>query len=236
MKSPSSEFLTSFKKVARGFKSFEFGSFDNQKIGAFHRIIPDAPRVLITAAIHGNEKAGPLGLYSYVARNKLPDDLSIILIPIINRYGFDNHERENEQGRDLNRAFNKPLKRDSTDSLEKIVLKLNPDLVLNLHEDGVHEGCYVYIGYEDQREDAEVIIKNASKYMTIEGSKTVFKDKCEQGIILSNIHDGRPKTQQTFETFLTNNNIPYFTFETSQLYSLKRRAAAQLAAIDSILG
>lgn len=236
MNSPSSNFLKSFKKAAHGFKSFEFGSFDNQRIVAFHRIIPDAPRVLITASIHGNEKAGPLGLYSYVVRNKLPDDLSVILIPIINRYGFDNNTRHNEQDRDLNRAFNKQLKNDSTDSLEKLVLKLDPDLVLNLHEDGTHKGCYIYIGYEDQHDDAELILKNASRYMTIEKGQTVFKDKCESGIILTNMHDGRPKTKQTFESFLTNNNIPYFTFETSQSFALKRRAAAQLAAIDSILG
>lgn len=236
MNSPSSNFLKSFKKAARGFKSFEFGSFNDQKIMAFHRIIPDAPRVLITAAIHGNEKAGPLGLFSYVVRNKFPNDLSVVLIPIINRYGFDNNVRNNEQDRDLNRAFNKDLKNDSTDSLEKIVQKLDPDLVLNLHEDSTHKGCYIYIGYEDQQEDAELILRNASRYMMIERGDTVFKDKCENGIILSNVHDGRPKTQQTFETFLTNNNIPYFTFETSQSFSLRRRAAAQLAAIDSILG
>jgi hypothetical protein len=152
------------------------------------------------------------------------------------RYGFDNNVRNNEQDRDLNRAFNKDIKNDSTDSLEKIVLKIDPDLVLNLHEDGTHRGCYIYMAYEGQQEEAELILKNASRYMTIERGDTVFKDKCENGIILSNIHDGRPKTQQTFETFLTKHNIPYFTFETSQSFSLKRRAAAQLAAIDSILG
>ena len=232
----SSDYINDFKKAADEFKLFEFGDFDGKPICSFFRLIKDAPRVLITASIHGDEKAGPLGLYSFMVNKKYPSDLSVIIVPIINRYGFDNNKRRNEQDRDLNRAFNKKLKNDSTNVIERFVLKVKPDIVLNLHEDGVHEGAYIYVPYDDMAEDANLILKNVSRFMKRQPSKTIFKDDSDHGVIITDPNDDRPKNKSTFESFLTHNSIPYYTFETSKKYDMKLRAAAQLAAIYSLLG
>lgn len=232
----SSDYIRDFKKNAEEFKLFEFGDFNGKPISTFFRLIKNAPRVLITASIHGDEKAGPLGLYSYVLNKKYPADLSIILMPIINLYGFDNNTRRNEQDRDLNRAFNKKLKNDSTDVIERFVLKVEPDIVLNLHEDGVHNGAYIYVPYDDMVDDANLILKNVSKHMKRQNTKTIFKDESDDGVIVTNPKDNRPKNKSTFEAFLTHNSIPYYTFETSKKADIKVRAAAQLSAIYSLLG
>lgn len=232
----SSDYIRNFKEAAKGFQLFEFGDFDGKPISSFFRLIKNTPKVLITASIHGDEKAGPLGLYSYVLNKRYPDDLSVILMPIINLFGYDNDTRRNEQDRDLNRAFNKKLKNDSTNVIERFVLKVQPDIVLNLHEDGVHDGAYIYVPYDDMVADADLILKNVSKFMKRQSTKTVFKDESDNGVIVTDPKDNRPKNKSTFEAFLTHNSIPYYTFETSKKADIKVRAAAQLSAIYSLLG
>jgi hypothetical protein len=85
-------------------------------------------------------------------------------------------------------------------------------------------------------DDANLILKNVSKHMKPQNTKTIFKDKSDDGVIVTNPKDNRPKNKSTFEAFLTHNSIPYYTFETSKKADMKVRAAAQLSAIYSLLG
>ena len=225
----SASILQKISSIAkeRNYKSYKNELFYSKNQG---------PTVLITAAIHGNEKAGSFAIYSYIKRSDPPKDISLYLMPIINHYGFDHNTRENGQRRDLNRAFNKDLDNDETDRLETIVKKIKPDLVINLHEDGTHEGCYIYVPYDEMREDADEILKSASKAIPTNKNKSIFGDPADNGVILQSHLINRPKNKHSFEFYLFKNNIPYITFETPSDESIKNRAAAMILAIDATLG
>lgn len=219
----------------KNYTLFEFGNFNGRKIPSFFSVKKDRPKILFTAGIHGDEPAGIHALKKTILQIKPPENYSIAILPLLNPYGYDHNTRHNEQDRDLNRAFNKSLKNDSTDVLEKFILKFNPDLAVNLHEDGVHNGCYLYIAQEDLMEEAEDIISIIKKILPIDSSKEIFKDENNQGIILQDHDDNRPKNKQTLENFQYENGIPYITFETSKKHPLKDRLKAQLAVIRYFL-
>jgi predicted deacylase len=194
------------------------------------------PTILITAGIHGNEKAGPYAIYSYIKKHTPPYNLNLFLMPIINQHGFNNNNRENKQGRDLNRAFNKNIENDETDRLEKLIDKISPDLVVNLHEDNTHDGCYIYIPYEDMRKDAEMILKNVEKIMPRCKDDSIFGDVSDDGIILQSECKPKPKNHNSFEYYCYAKNIPYMTFETCGKEDIKKRAAAMLLMMYTLFG
>lgn len=85
----------------------------------------DEPTVLLTGAIHGNERPAPeMALYtinqllSNPAHKKLIDSTQIWVIPIMNTAGHVANTRQNANRKDLNRGFPKDWKDDSLDGLE----------------------------------------------------------------------------------------------------------------------
>lgn len=75
-----------------------------------------APKIIITSGVHGYEKCSVFGLY-YFLRDMLSqryDDLTLeyickkvqlIVIPIVNPYGFDNSSAKNANGININRNY-----------------------------------------------------------------------------------------------------------------------------------
>lgn len=74
------------------------------------------PKMILIAGMHGEEKAGVYNLYQslkQITENWKNDELletlrwnvNIIVIPIVNNYGFNNSVRKNENGVDLARNF-----------------------------------------------------------------------------------------------------------------------------------
>lgn len=66
----------------------------------------DGPRLLVSAAIHGDELNG-VEVIRRLLKHRALQHLrgSLITIPIVNVYGFLNHSRYLPDGRDLNRSF-----------------------------------------------------------------------------------------------------------------------------------
>ena len=76
----------------------------------------NTPKMIIISGIHGSEKAGVYALYlslKEIASNWHTSDLletlrwntHLIVIPLVNNYGFNNYTRKNENGVDLARNF-----------------------------------------------------------------------------------------------------------------------------------
>lgn len=85
----------------------------------------DEPSVLLTGAIHGNERPAPeIALYTidYIlgndANRKLIDKTQIWVIPIMNTAGHEANTRQNANGVDLNRGFPVDWEGDSLEGLE----------------------------------------------------------------------------------------------------------------------
>lgn len=74
------------------------------------------PKIIIITSAHGEEKASTIGLRNFMndvcarwADDPLLDfirwNVHLIIVPIVNPYGFVNHTRENGNGIDLNRNY-----------------------------------------------------------------------------------------------------------------------------------
>ncbi len=193
-------------------------------------------KVLITAGIHGNELAGPYAIYTFIKRHKADLPVNITFIPLLNKYGLKHDRREDRLGRDLNRGFNKQLKDNNIEPLKYYINSQDPDLVVNLHEDDTHDGCYIYIPYDEMRNDALDILEAMSAYTKIYTGEKVFGDECEDGVIFQSKAQKRPKNQNSFEYFCYLKNIPYMTIETPGNDNLKNRCAAMVRALETIIG
>ncbi len=66
----------------------------------------DGPVLLITGGIHGNEINGIEIVRQIISKKfNIPENGTIICIPVVNVFGFLNQERQFPDGRDLNRVF-----------------------------------------------------------------------------------------------------------------------------------
>lgn len=103
-----------------------------------------APRVLLSAGIHGDEPAGPECLYHKMKQGLLSTEVEWVVVPFLNPGGLRKGTRENPRGLDLNREF----LRDQTVEIafyKETVPSLGPyDLMLSLHEDWEFKGSYLY--------------------------------------------------------------------------------------------
>lgn len=121
-------FITAWKALVSGHSGYvtetELGNAsDNQKIYLYDfkpkRISnqrTDIPKVIIVAGQHGTEKSNVYGLYYFVGNllNKwkespvleyLRNHVELMIIPVLNTYGFDNFEYKNANGVNLNRNY-----------------------------------------------------------------------------------------------------------------------------------
>ena len=110
---PKSKIELLGQNIARG-KSYQL-NLDIAKLHTRTRIqVPiivergkkDGPVLLITGGIHGNEINGIEIVRQIISKKfNVPENGTIICIPVVNVFGFLNQERQFPDGRDLNRVF-----------------------------------------------------------------------------------------------------------------------------------
>lgn len=111
------------------------------------RAINDGPTVLITAGIHGDEING-VEILRRLIQNGALDHLNcgtLVLIPIVNVYGFINRSREVPDGKDVNRSFPGNMTGSLASRIARtLTKKILPevDIVIDLHTGG--QGHYNY--------------------------------------------------------------------------------------------
>jgi murein peptide amidase A len=109
------------------------------------RVSKDAPTVLVTAGIHGEEPGGVAGALCWLESGEWAKwNLNWFVLPCINPYGWERNHRRNAQRQDINRQF-----RGDTDCLEAILIKKLVTcrrflFTLDLHEDVDAPGYYLY--------------------------------------------------------------------------------------------
>ena len=107
-----------------------------------------APRILISAGIHGDEPAGPHAILSLL--ESFPAEwpefgcCHVEIVPLINPTGFDLRQRNNQAGVDLNRAFGSPDPPAEIRWLMNDYRRRSIDLFVDLHEDVDTPGFYLY--------------------------------------------------------------------------------------------
>ena len=214
------------------------------------------PHVLITSGFHGEEKAGPLALLTWLENKKIPDSIDIAFIPVVNPVGFDVGQRYNNKNKKTNCGFCHPELGDAPSdegqiliANEKLLKKLSINGFLDLHEDlPIFRGeppckefyMYVYENREEPSKFAKAMRDVEDRFFPRYGDGNgVVTDPStilhpERNIvkdaIVFNLCDG------SYEDFRMHEGCPHaIAVETPGAYRLSKRIAAQMALIDKFI-
>ncbi len=104
-----------------------------------------APRIFLSAGIHGDEPCGPDALFRFLELHELSPSCEWVIAPVLNPSGLRRGIRENGEGIDLNRDFF----RQESGEVRALInwwkrQNRGCDLHFSLHEDWETAGLYLY--------------------------------------------------------------------------------------------
>jgi hypothetical protein len=192
-------------------------------------------RIGIVGGIHGDEIGGPHGITYWLENYDLPNNIGIDVLPLVNPYGYINHQRNNKHY-DMNRQWS------SIDNLQhenKLIYDYLKDkdyeLIFTVHEDPEQkDGFYLYCCDRHRVVLWKECVKLAEKYFKIYSKDSVWGDPIVDGI---GWHDSlkQNKDSKCIENwFFNEKNIPYLTTEPSDVDSLKDRERFFAELIDLV--
>jgi len=198
---------------------------------------PRAPRIYISAGIHGDEPAGPLAMRQLVREDAWPAGLDLWLCPCLNPTGFPLNRRENHQGVDLNRQYRAPEAAETVAHVAWLRRQPRFDLCLCLHEDWEAHGFYVYeLNPDNQPSLAEAMIARVSGVCPIDPSESIEGRPARNGIIRPSIDPGtRPQWPEAFFLITHKTRLSY-TLEAPSDFPLAGREAALTVGVRTALG
>lgn len=199
---------------------------------------PSTPHIYLSAGIHGDEPAGVLALVYWLENFRsffYPYRFS--LIPVINPWGLKQNSRLNEQGIDLNRAFQdtnlSPIK-----EIRSFLETQGPfNLSLLLHEDYDAHGVYLYETPANLKLGKK-ILDEVSKICLIENRPKIEGRKHNGGVL------SRPLRKNRFEKMGYPEAVylyfqlqckKIYTIETPSEWDIEKRIQAHLTAINTAL-
>lgn len=199
--------------------------------------VPNAPRLYLSAGIHGDEPAGSQALLDLLKEDFLPRTAEWTLLPLLNPEGMARKHRGNGADVDLNRDFKDP----QTPEVKALTAWLQEhggryDLCLNLHEDWEAHGYYVYDPMPPgPLPIARIALAAAQPVCGIDHSPVIDGWDARTGVITPPINpDERPEWPETLYLFDHHTDLA-FTFETPSSRPLAERAAAHAAALRAVL-
>jgi protein MpaA len=191
-----------------------------------------APRVYVSAGIHGDEPAGPCAILKLLEEERLPSGVDYHLLPCLNPVGFLANQRGNPQGIDLNRDFRHPLSPEVRSHVRWLEGQPPYDLTLCLHEDWEARGFYLYELNPDQRVSrAAGIIRAVETVCPIDPSPVIEGREASGGIIRPHLDPAmRPQWPEAFYLIQYKTRLSY-TLEAPSDYPLPVRVEALTRAV-----
>lgn len=201
----------------------------------------NAPRVYISAGMHGNEPAGPLVIKKLLEEGFFGDKISWTLIPMINATGLELGTRENADGIDLNRDYKDGKTPEVAAHLKwfKAQGNLKYDLSINLHEDWESPGFYCYAVIANRKHILTEIYNAVKSLSPINLSTEIEGLETKGGFITIDPEDFKKmltewtEWPEAFFLIKNNPNAVNFTFETASEQPMDQRVATHCAAIKA---
>ncbi|MFH1499217.1 MAG: M14 family metallocarboxypeptidase [Verrucomicrobiota bacterium] len=230
-------FLQRFLKAAedRGFRADWFARINGLDLPALSRpaVRPDAPRIYLSAGIHGDEPAGMEALLALLESGEFDDRAGWWLVPVINPAGLALGTRDDALGRDLNRDF-KDLR---TPEVAGLVgwLRRQPDFTACgcLHEDWEAQGFYLYeLNPDDRPTLAPAMLAAAGQLMPIEAGDMIDGRPVAEPGIIRPVNDPLERVDWPEAIYLRAHHTSLsYTLETPSGLPLGQRVAALTAAV-----
>ncbi|MEI9864772.1 MAG: M14 family metallocarboxypeptidase [Limisphaerales bacterium] len=225
---------------AHGWTSELFYKIGDLKFLALHRqpISPrassPAPRIYISAGIHGDEPAGPLAALRLIKENQWPADAELWLLPCLNPEGFVLGTRENAGGIDLNRDYRDPKSAEAAAHIAWLERQPDFDLYLCLHEDWESHGFYLYEQNPDERPSlAEKMIVAAKEVCPIDLSEIIEDRPAQSGIIRPNLQPNERPLWPEALYLISHKSRQGYTLEAPSDFPLPARVDALVAAVNA---
>ena len=202
------------------------------------KVSPEAPSLYVSAGIHGDEPAGVEGLFQWAAEF-LPamDEWNLQIFPCLNPWGLERNIRCDEEGRDLNRSFNKRKIPQISAHLASIRGR-RYDLAIMLHEDYDARGFYLYEIAGQRPAWGEVLRDKLSPQMSPDPRRSIDGRAASHGVIRRRIDPALLKELKGHPEALHlhfHHARRIFTFETPSEDFLVRRVGIHKKFIELAL-
>jgi len=212
---------------------------------------PTSPWILISAGIHGDEKAGVLAAMEFM-RRWMPlyiQRVNFVVLPCINPTGFDADTLENSRGVNLNRQFGVESLEPEIVAVEQWLAKFNGQfhMTFDLHEvlpNYVGEGfvesdnpreCYLYETQNDpSKRIGHMLIKSLRKLtpnIPVCEFPTIYHDINESGVVAypEANRNAIYATGTSLDSFLNGRYTDHsFTTETPTGWPMELRVKTQI--------
>lgn len=135
-----------------GFSENLFLRTAEYELPVFRRAGEGGPWLYVSAGVHGDEPAGPLGIREVLRADKFSRHFGWFLVPVVNPTGLARGTRETDEGIDLNRDY-KSLCAEESRAHRAFLEAEEPrfEAALGLHEDWEATGAYLYEHNPDRR-------------------------------------------------------------------------------------
>ena len=206
---------------------------------AFHRPSrnPGAPRVYISAGIHGDEPAGPVAALGLLEASELLPDADLWLIPCLNPEGIRRNCRTHPSGIDLNRDYRHLRSPETAGHVEWLQSVPRFDLTLLLHEDWESHGFYAYeLNGANQPSLARHIVGAVRRVCPVDESLMIDgRTVSEPGIIRPDFDpETRPDWPEALWLGVHKSPLGY-TLEAPSDWPLQVRALALVTAVHEAI-
>ena len=155
-----------------------------------HRSEIEGPSVLILAGVHGDEINGVQIVRRLLSSNKLKNLLngSVVLVPLLNVYGFINFNRDVTDGKDLNRSFPGSSSGSLASRVASVLTKKvlpHVDYAIDLHTGGASRYNYPQLRFSTNDIEAAALAESFASHFLIKKSsipKSFRRTANEMGI------------------------------------------------------
>jgi hypothetical protein len=200
-----------------------------------------APRIYLSAGIHGDEIAGPFAVLEMLRRPAFFDDFDVTIFPILNPDGIARGIRGNADGIDLNRDYRNTKSAEIRSHIEVLETLAPVIAAMCLHEDFEGIGAYLYeLNDEIPPTLGAKIVAAMAKHVPIDLRPEIEEVIATRGVLsrrdIIRKHgpiEDRPDWPEAI--YLRRLTGLIYTTETPLPFPLEQRIHAQIAAAETLL-
>lgn len=202
----------------------------------------DAPKLYISAGIHGDEVSGPAAILEMLREPGFFDDFDVTLFPILNPDGLAKGIRENGNGIDLNRDYRDTKSKEIRSHIDTLKTLGPFDAAMMLHEDYEGIGSYLFELNEALPPGLGHKIVNAmGRHVSIDRRPEIDEMPARDGVIsrrdlvakFGPIEE-RPDWAEAIYLSVHHTKVSYTT-ETPKPFPLGQRVHAQIAGAKALM-
>jgi murein peptide amidase A len=201
-----------------------------------------APKIYLSAGIHGDEISGPLALLGMLRQPQFFAQFDATIFPILNPDGLAKNVRENAAGIDLNRDYRNPKSAEIASHIEALQTQGHFDAAMMLHEDFEGIGAYLFeLNDELSPTLGREIIAAMGRHVPIDTRPEIDEFPARGGVLsrkdivaIRGPIEERPEWPEAIYLSINHTRVSYTT-ETPKPFPIEQRVQAQIAAVQTLL-